>query len=56
MILLKNNKYDEGHHIHYTNLKKNEYMLRFILNKYNYKLINFCCGGNGCKIVKCLNI
>ena len=47
---------NHGHYIHYEDLKKNEFILRFILNKYNYKLLNYCCGGNGCQIVKHLNI
>ena len=42
----------KSYFIHYEGLKKNEFILRFILNKYNYKLLHYCCGGNGCSIGK----
>ena len=49
IINIENSK---SYFIHYEGLKKNEFILRFILNKYNYKLLHYCCGGNGCSIGK----
>jgi hypothetical protein len=38
--------------IHMEDLKKNEKLVRYILKKYQYKLVHFCCKGDGCRITK----
>ena len=38
--------------IHIEDLKKNEKLIRSILKKYKYKLVHFCCKGDGCRITK----
>ena len=38
--------------IHIEDLKKNEKLIRLILKKYKYKLVHFCCKGEGCRITK----
>ena len=38
--------------IHIEDLKKNEKLIRLILKKYEYKLVHFCCKGEGCRITK----
>lgn len=44
--------YNNLEFIHCDDLKKNEKIVKIILKKYNYKLMNYCCGGNGCRISK----
>lgn len=38
--------------IHIEDLKKNEKLIRLILEKYKYKLVHFCCNGEGCRITR----
>lgn len=38
--------------IHIEDLKKNEKLIRPVLKKYKYKLVHFCCNGEGCRITK----
>tara|TARA_Y100000816_G_C26105138_1_gene586961 strand:- start:2631 stop:3137 length:507 start_codon:yes stop_codon:yes gene_type:complete len=39
-------------YIHYDDLQKNINIIEPILNRFYYKVVNFCCSGNGCKIKK----
>jgi len=39
-------------HIHYNKLEKSKKIVEKIIKKFGYKLINYCCNGNGCKINK----
>lgn len=38
--------------IHCDNLIKNEQIIRLLLNKFGYKMLNYCCNGTGCRIKK----
>lgn len=38
--------------IHHNNLKNNEKIVRLLLHKFGYVMLNFCCNGTGCRIKK----
>ena len=43
-------KYHVTNFIHCPDLKKNEIFVKKILEKYNLKIIRYCCGGDGCEL------
>ena len=43
-------KYHVTKFIHCPDLKKNEIFVKKILEKYNLKIIRYCCGGDGCEL------
>ena len=43
---------DNASFIHCDNLIKNEQIIRLLLNKFGYKMLNYCCNGTGCRIKK----
>ena len=57
-----NNSYDDTQQIvsigdnfcfiHCSNLIKNEEVIRLLLNKFGYEMLNYCCNGTGCRIKK----
>ena len=43
-------KYHVTNFIHCPDLKKNEIFVKKLLEKYNLKIVRYCCGGNGCEL------
>lgn len=43
-------KYHVTNFIHCQNLQKNEIFVKHLLEKYNLKIVRYCCGGNGCEL------
>jgi hypothetical protein len=43
-------KYHVTNFIHCQNLQKNEIFVKSLLEKYNLKIVRYCCGGNGCEL------
>ena len=42
--------------IHVPNIKQYKHIAQKIVSKYNYKILYFCCGGEGCKLKKLVKI
>ena len=43
-------KYHVTNFIHCPDLQKNEIFVKKLLEKYNLKIVRYCCGGDGCEL------
>tara|TARA_Y100000589_G_C27141309_1_gene624850 strand:+ start:483 stop:953 length:471 start_codon:yes stop_codon:yes gene_type:complete len=43
-------KFHVTNFIHCPDLKKNEIFVKRLLEKYNLKIVRYCCGGDGCEL------
>lgn len=43
-------KFHVTNFIHCPDLKKNEIFVKKLLEKYNLKIVRYCCGGDGCEL------
>ena len=43
-------KYHITNFIHCSDLQKNEIFVKKLLEKYNLKIVRYCCGGDGCEL------